>query len=168
MIRVPNLYRHADGGLCCLLSDDAPLKEPTPVGIWHDGVIYLSTDGRMRSTTKARWGERFFPVLEIREDEVNEDEMAMIRRANPGDVDLDFRSAMESWHEAEIGVQSNMLELAVAVVMSAFAPLAEQIDPDDKTLEMTIRSSDLQRVLETYEIERVPLEDGFTLRLKKL
>lgn len=168
MIRVPNLYRHADGGLYCLLSDDVPLKEPTAVGVWHDGVVYLADDGRMRATTQERWHERFYEVAEIAESELTEAQMAMIRRANPGDPDLDFRSAMESWHEAEIGVQSNMLELTVAVVMSAFAPLAEQIDPDDKTLEMTIRSSDLQRVLETYEIERVPLEDGFTLRLKKL
>lgn len=173
MIRVDNLYRHADGGLYCLLSADTPMKCPV-TGDWIEGVVYLASDGKMRSTSRARWGERFSTVAEIREDEVSEEELAMIRRANPGDLDLDWRKVFESWHEVETGINGHALELAIAATVESFAwggadrshenfPGSRKI----KSYEITILSSDLQRVLETYEIERVPVPHGFTIRLSK-
>lgn len=158
MIRVDNLYRHADGGLYCLLSADTPMKCPV-TGDWIEGVVYLASDGKMRSTSRARWGERFSTVAEIHEDEVTEEELAMIRRANPGDLDLDWRKVFESWHEVEIGINGHALELAIA------ATLVKLTDGTDR--QITILSSDLQSVLETYEIERVPVPHGFTIRLSK-
>lgn len=163
MIRVDNLYRHADGGLYCLLSADTPMKCPA-TGEWLDGVTYLGYNGRMRSTTRARWDDRFSPVAEIREDELTEEELAMIRRANPGDLDLDWRKVFESWHEVETGINGHALELAIAAVMERTANWP--IDPQEP-VEITIQSSDLQRVLENFEIERVPVQHGFTIRLTR-
>ena len=164
MIRVDNLYRHADGGLYCLLSADTPMKCPV-TGDWIEGVVYLASDGKMRSTSRARWGERFFPLAEIREDEVSEEELAMIRRANPGDLDLDWRKVFESWHEVEIGINGHSLELAVAATV---LKMYDKLCPGEVShQELTILSSDLQSVLETYEIERVPVPHGFTIRLSK-
>lgn len=173
MIRVPNLYRHADGGLYCLLSDDAPMKCPA-TGDWIDGVIYTAEDGRLRSTSRARWGERFFPVAEIAESDLTESEMAMVRRTNPGDLDLDWRKVFESWHEVETGINGHALELAIGAAMASFywggATRSHENEADGwhiKAAEITILSSDLQHVLETYEIERVPVPHGFTIRLSK-
>lgn len=163
MIRVDNLYRHADGGLYCLLSDDAPMKCPV-TGDWLDGVIYTGEDGRLRSTSRARWGERFFPVAEVPESDLSEPEMAMVRRTNPGDIDLDWRKIFESWHEVETGINGHALELAIAAVVERTANWP--IDPQEP-VEITIQSSDLQRVLENFEIERVPVQHGFTIRLTR-
>ena len=163
MIRVDNLYRHADGGLYCLLSDDAPMKCPT-TGDWLPGVIYTAEDGRLRSTTRDRWGERFSPVAEITEADLTESQMAMIRRTNPGDLDLDWRKVFESWHEVETGINGHALELAIGAVMERMANWP--INPEEP-VEITIQSSDLQRVLENFEIERVPVQHGFTIRLTR-
>lgn len=164
MIRVDNLYRHADGGLYCLLSDDAPMKCPV-TGDWLDGVIYTGEDGRLRSTSRARWGERFFPVAEVPESDLSEAQMEMVRRANPGDLDLDWRKVFESWHEVEIGINGHALELAVAATV---LKMYDKLCPGEVSRqELTILSSDLQSVLETYEIERVPVPHGFTIRLSK-
>ena len=158
MIRVDNLYRHEDGGFYCLLSEDTPMKCPV-TGDWLDGVTYLADDGRMRSTTRARWDDRFSPVAAIHEDKLTEAQMAMVRRANPGDIDLDWRKVFESWHEAEIGINGHALELAIAAVVEKLS--------DGTDRQVTILASDLQRVLETYEIERVPVQNGFTIRMSK-
>lgn len=164
MIRVDNLYRHADGGLYCLLSDDAPMKCPV-TGDWLDGVIYTGEDGRLRSTSRARWGERFAPMAEVPESALSEPEMAMVRRANPGDLDLDWRKVFESWHEVETGINGHALELAVAATV---LKMYDKLCPGEVShQELTILSSDLQSVLETYEIERVPVPHGFTIRLSK-
>jgi hypothetical protein len=174
-IAVNNLYQHADGGFYCLLSDDAALKEPTSVGIWHDAVIYIGTDGKMRSTTQARWAGRFSPVAEYTGDD--EQVLMMVRRANPGDTSFDFLRVFESWHESEMGITGHMLELAVAAAVEKYewprsfleAPtrMMGATDDDPQSVEVTISTEDLQRVVQTYEIERVPIPHGFTFRITK-
>ena len=173
MTRVDNLFTHTDGGFYCLLNDDAALKEPTPVGVWHDGVIYMGADGKMRSTTKARWLDRFTPVAEYTGDD--ESVLSMIRRCNPGDRDLDFISVMESWHESEMGVTGHMLELAVAAVIQKYewpghlvdAPSRYGEDGNSDHVELTIMTADLQRIAQQYRIERVPIPHGFTFHMRK-
>lgn len=170
--KVDNLFSHADGGLYCLLSDDTALKSPHS-GEWHEAVIYTGTDNKMRSTTKARWLDRFTPVAEYTGDD--ESVLSMIRRCNPGDRDLDFISVMESWHESEMGVTGHMLELAVAAVIQKYewpghlvdAPsrYGEEGNPDH--VELTIMTADLQRIAQQYRIERVPIPHGFTFHMRK-
>ena len=155
MIRVPNLYRHDDGGLYCLLSEDAPMKCPV-TGDWLPGVIYIADDGRMRSTTRARWDDRFSPVAAIHEDKLTESQMAMIRRTNPGDLDLDFLKVLESWHEAEMGITGHALELAVVATMHKISGGTDR--------QVTITAADLRHALESYDVERVPVPNGFTIR----
>ncbi len=173
-IKVENLYEHADGGFYCILSDAAPMKCPV-TGNWLDGVIYMGTDGVMRSTSRARWDERFAPVAEYTGDD--EQVLLMVRRANPGSMDFDFLRVFESWHESEMSITGHMLELAVAAAVEKYewprsfveAPTrmmgAKQDDP--QSVEITIMTEDLQRVVQTYEIERVPIPHGFTFRMSK-
>lgn len=172
-IHVDNLYEHADGGLYCLLIPDAPMKHPDS-GDWLPGVIYIGKDGQARSTTQDRWAERFTQIPYY--DGEDEDVMSMIRRANPGDSDLDFIRVMESWHESEINITGHMLELAVAAVIEkyewprSFADAPSRFGPpgeNPENVEMTITTEDLQRVLQTYEIERVPEPHGFTFKMRK-
>lgn len=160
-IKVDNLFHHADGGFYCLLSDSAPMKCPV-TGDWLDGVIYTGIDGVMRSTSRARWDERFSPVAEYTGDD--EQVLMMIRRTNPGSADFDFLRVFESWHESEMGITGHMLELAVATAMDKLCNWSvDQSAP----AELTILTEDLQRVLQTYEVERVPIPHGFTFRLSR-
>ena len=160
-IKVENLYEHADGGFYCILSDAAPMKCPV-TGDWLDGVIYMGTDGVMRSTSRARWDERFAPVAEYTGDD--EQVLMMVRRANPGSMDFDFLRVFESWHESEMGITGHMLELAVAAAMEK---LCNWSVDDANPAELTISTEDLQRVVQTYEIERVPIPHGFTFRVTR-
>lgn len=160
-IRVENLYEHADGGFYCLLSANTPMKHPDS-GDWLDGVTYMGTDGIMRSTSRARWDERFSPVAEYAGDD--EQVLMMVRRANPGNVDFDFLRVFESWHESEMGITGHMLELAVAAAMEKLCNWS--ID-DTAPAELTISTEDLQRVVQTYDIERVPIPHGFTFRVSR-
>lgn len=132
-------------------------------GDWLDGVIYTGEDGRLRSTSRAL-GRTVLPVAEVPESDLSEAQMAMVRRTNPGDIDLDWRKIFESWHEVETGINGHALELAIAAVMERMANWP--IDPQEP-VEITIQSSDLQRVLENFEIERVPVQHGFTIRLTR-
>lgn len=166
-IEVSNLYEHPDGGFYCLLSDANPGKDPT-TGKWVPGVIYIGTDGVMRWTSRARWDERFTPVAEY----TGEDEQVamMVRRANPGQPSFDFLRVFESWHESEMGITGHMLELAVAVAVERFAsvyPALPQGTEDPSNMKFSISTADLQRVSQTYEIERVPFPHGFTFRISK-
>jgi hypothetical protein len=161
-IKVNNLYEHADGGFYCILSDAAPMKCPV-TGDWLDGVIYMGTDGVMRSTSRARWDERFSPVAEYAGDD--EQVLMMVRRANPGDVDFDFLRVFESWHESEMGITGHMLELAVAATI---LKMIEKLAPSEVSHQsLTITTEDLQHVVQTYEIERVPIPHGFTFVMRK-
>lgn len=166
-IKVNNLYEHADGGFYCILSDAAPMKCPVS-GDWLDGVIYMGTDGVMRSTSRARWDDRFSPVAEYAGDD--EQVLMMVRRANPGEVNFDFLRVFESWHESEMGITGHMLELAVGVVAERFASLYPALpegvqDPDN--MRLTITTEDLQRFVQTYEVERIPQPHGFTFVMRK-
>ncbi len=168
MIRVDNLYRHEDGGLYCLLSPEAPMKCPVTAE-WLPGVIYTGPDGLMRSTTRDRWDRRFAPVAEIAEKDLDESQLMMIRRCNPGNQDFDFIRVFESWHESEMSITGHMLELAVAAVVdkivSVYPAIPESLVRSNPSI--TIMTEDLQRVLQTYEIERVPIPHGFTFRMSK-
>lgn len=177
---VENLYEHADGGIYCLLSEDAPYKD-NATGDWLDGVIYMSTDGRMRSTTRGRWVERFTQIPYY--DGEDEAVINMIRRCNPGDLDLDFMRIFESWHKSEMDITGHMLELAVGATLErassvwwveSNAPRVERIwdktdpaNPRHIGIELTIRTEDLQRVAQNYEIERVPEPHGFKFVMRK-
>jgi hypothetical protein len=170
-IKVENLYEHADGGFYCILSDAAPYKDRT-TGDWLDGVIYMGTDGVMRSTTRERWDERFSPVADYTGDD--EQVLMMVRRANPGNVDFDFLRVFESWHESEMGITGHMLELAVGAAIESFvwggAERSHVDFPDSRKIKeytLTIKTEDLQRVVQNYEIERVPIPHGFTFVMRK-
>lgn len=163
MIRVDNLYRHEDGGLYCLMIPDAPMKHPDS-GEWIAGVIYLGKDGKARSTSRARWDDRFTPVSAIHEDKLDADEMAMVRRSNPGDSDLDFIRVFESWHESEINITGNMLELAVAVAIEKLSNWS--IEPGASAA-LTITTEDLQRVLQNYDIQKIAQPHGFEFIVSK-
>lgn len=165
-IKVENLYEHADGGFYCILSDAAPMKCPV-TGNWLDGVIYMGTDGVMRSTSRARWDERFAPVAEYTGDD--EQVLMMVRRANPGNMDFDFLRVFESWHESEMGITGHMLELAVAATVERFANVfpASPIEFGRGSWSLTITTEDLQRVAQNYEIERIPEGRGFRFVMRK-
>lgn len=158
-IKVNNLYEHADGGFYCILSDATPGKDDA-TGEWREGVTYMGTDGVMRWTSRARWDERFKPVAEYDGDD--EQVLMMVRRANPGKMEFDFLRVFESWHESEMSITGHMLELAVAAAV-------EQLDPavGERPVEITISTEDLQRVVQIYEIERVPIPHAFTFRITK-
>lgn len=160
-MKADNIYEHADGGFYCLLSPQTPLKHPD-TGEWLPGVTYTGTDGLMRSTTQTRWDERFTSVAEYTGDD--ESVMQMIRRCNPGDRDLDFVAVFESWHESEMGITGHMLELAVGVAMEKLANWPVTLG---EPISLTIGTEDLQRVLQNYEIERVPEAHGFTFVMRK-
>lgn len=163
-ITVTNLYLHADGGYYCLLIEDAPMKHPDS-GEWIPGVIYIGDDGQARSTSRVRWDDRFTQVMDVHPDNLTEDQMSMIRRANPGDSDLDFIRVFESWHESEINITGNMLELAVAATIKQLAPSLLVDSPEGTSL--TIQTSDLQDVLQNYDVERVPEPHGFRFVVRK-
>lgn len=171
-IKVNNLYEHPDGGFYCLLSDHTPGKD-NATGDWHDGVTYMGTDGVMRWTNRARWDERFTPVAEYSGDD--EQVIMMVRRANPGNMDFDFLRVFESWHESEMSITGNMLELAVAAVLERYewpghlvnAPSRFGDPGNPESAEITIMTEDLQRIVQTYDIERVPIPHGFTFRISK-
>lgn len=175
-MKVDNLFMHADGDLYCLLNGDTSLKEPTPVGLWHDAVIYMGTDMLMRSTLRSRWDERFSPVAEYHGSD--EAVLRMIRRANPGAIDLDFVRTFEAWHESEIGITGHMLELAVAAAIERFVWEHDPLHTPAKVfvgghtgdpveVAMVISTADLQRIVQNYEIERVPEPHGFRFVMRK-
>lgn len=165
MIRVDNLYLHADGGHYCLLAPEAPMKHPT-TGEWIPGVVYTGADGLMRSTSRERWDERFSPVAAIAEEDLNETEMEMVRRCNPGvESGLDFTHTLESWHDSEVGITGHMLELAVAVTALRFGGL--DLTKPEVEMAFTITTKDLQEVVQNYEIERIPEAHGFRFKIAK-
>lgn len=167
-ITVTNLYLHADGGYYCLLIDDAPMKHPDS-GEWLPGVIYVGADGQSRSTSRARWDERFTQVQDVHPENLSDDEMAMVRRCNPGDSDLDFIRVFESWHESEINITGNMLELAVGAVMEKWTDsvFGGWNIPGSDSFTLTITTEDLQNVLQNYDIKRVPEPHGFRFEMRK-
>lgn len=162
---IDNLYLHADGGYYCLLSSEAALKNPAGEGHWLDAVIYTGTDGKMRATTNDRWNARFEQVAEYTGEDKSV--MDMIRRCNPGNHDFDFVRVFESWHESEMSITGHMLELVAAAVMVQWTETTGCAAEWEEPFEITIKTEDLQRVLQGFEIERVPIPHGFVIRLTK-
>lgn len=175
-MKVNNLYEHADGGLYCLLIDDMPYKSDK-TGEWVPGVAYIgSQDEKIRATTRERWNERFSPVAGYLGDD--ESVLNMIRRANPGESHFDFTETFTAWHESEMAITGHSIELAISAAMVSFVwgldrqgakELIPKKDNPNRVSEarLTITTEDLQHVLQTYEVERVPLPDGFTVIVRK-
>lgn len=170
-MKIDNLFQHTDGPFVCLISPQTPLQHPES-GDWLPGVTYATTDGLMRSTSMGHWEELFAPVADYAGDD--ESVLRMIRRCNPGDRELDFVAVFESWHESEIGITGHMLELAVGAAMEAYIwggakkyNVNEKGSPRVASASLTIGTEDLQRVLQNYEIERVPEAHGFTFNMRK-
>lgn len=170
-MKIDNLYEHADGGFYCLLSDDAPMKNPAD-DEWLPGVIYTGTDGKMRSTTTVRWKRRFKPVADYAGDDI--EVLNMIRRCNPGNADFDFIRVFESWHEAEAGITAAMLEMAVGACIEAFvwggAEREVQMGADGETAlnaSILLKTADLDRVLHNYDVEREAVPHGFRITVRK-
>lgn len=63
-------HRHADGGVYQLI-EPCSIKHPS-TGEWVDGVAYRGEDGKLRSTTKERWDERFeeLSIQQVAEDSI--------------------------------------------------------------------------------------------------
>lgn len=168
-IKVDNLFQHADGGYYCLITLDGALKEPADEGVWYTAAIYTGTDRKLRSTTERRWNKRFSPVAEYTGDD--ESVIRMIRRTNPGSIDFDFLRVFDSWHQTEMAVTGHALELAVASTVVKLAAmmnwnLNDRLDMAEG-LSLDITTEDLQNVLQGYEIERVPIENGFRFEMRK-
>jgi hypothetical protein len=68
-----------------------------------------------------------------------------------------------------------MLELAVAAAVQKYewpghlvdAPARFGSEGNPESVELTITTEDLQRVVQNYEIERVPEAHGFTFKIRK-
>lgn len=173
-MKADNLYSHPDGGLYCLVIDDAPMKCPV-TGDWLDGLIYIGTDGRMRSTTKARWAERFSPVAEYHG--CDEAAMAMIRRTNAEPFDLG--DVMTAWHESEVQVTAEMLKLMAATVAISGRFKDENLpetvlDWDNPVsngallgVSLTIHPRHLSYVSQNYEIDWEPEDGGYRFSIRK-
>jgi len=166
-ISAPNLYQRA-GNWVCLLSDDSVIDFPsTGEEDTMRAVIYMTPDGVMHSTSRGRWEEQFnqMPYYDGDEDSV----LQMIRRTNPGDSSLDFLSAMESWHESEMGITGHMLELAVAATALQCSPAAV-VNGLNRGQDARVRISteDLQNIVQTYDVERVPEPHAFTFIIRKV
>lgn len=161
-IEVENLYLHADGGFYCLMSPDAPMKHPD-TGDWIPGVIYTGVDGQLRSTSRARWEERFEQMVSL--DILDEEVLAMVRRCNPGDRDLDFVRVFESWHESEVNLTSEMLTLAVAATLVQNYEAYHNKSPE--SIELTIMTEDLHEVSQNYELSKDPIPHGFIFKVRK-
>lgn len=159
---IDNLYQHADGGYYCLMLEDVPMKYGEE---WIPGVVYVGTDGQFRSTTLSRWKERFAPVAEYTDADVSV--LDMIRRTNPGEQDFDFMQVFETWSESEINLAGQMLELAVAAALDRCADGKFTMYMDAEGYEITIMTADLQRVWQTYDIEKVAIEHGFIFSMHR-
>lgn len=167
---VGNLYLHADGGYYCLLSDDAPMKHPD-TGDWLEGVIYTGVDHQLRSTTKARFAERFVPVAVYGGDD--EAVEAMIRRCNP-ELDFDMADVWAAWNEAESAQTASLIEIAVASVLAGhgWTEAGIKVVPEwdgDRLVSMSVNlsPSDFRRILAGFEIERKPVAAGYQFTVTK-
>lgn len=176
-MNVDNLYEHADGGLYCLLTPEAPMKHPDS-GDWISGVIYTGVDGLLRSTSRARWDERFSPVADYRDDDPLV--LSMIRRSNPGNTDFDFVRVFEAWHESEVSITAELLHMVIAATAVRFAFRDDIGEPNvlewDKSegdpgklqaVSVTIATADLQRVLQEYDITSEPKPRAYTIRVSR-
>lgn len=174
MTEPTNMHLHADGGYYYLLNADAPMKHPDS-GEWIPGVIYVGVDGQMRSTSTARWTDRFSPVAE--KDIPDDPEVqALWRRCNPA-PDFDMNDVWASWHESESAINSEIIELTVAAMLAGIAFGEESgitfvLDRDEQTnitaARVLVKPEHLRGVLVNYAVDREPQKNGyrFTVRRK--
>jgi hypothetical protein len=166
-----NLYQHADGGLYCLLIEDAPGKDDA-TGDWMSGVIYMGTDGQARWTSTARWNERFANVVGY----AGEDDQvwAMIRRCNPEDFAME--DVWAAWHDSETQTNAEIVELAIAACIGGGlwgtdkAMPEREIEFDGSQMigaSIIIGPRHLQHVLQTYEVKREAVEGGYRITIRK-
>lgn len=164
-----NLYRRKrePGDLVCLLIPDASALGITDKHPALPSVVFATEGTGIQTTYKTDFDARFEKVEEVAVADLSEAQLKMIRRANPGDMDLDFIKVFEGWSESEANMTGHMIELAVGHVMSLFWHLKEEIDPSDNELELTIKTEDLQSFLQNYEVTRTPLPHGFKFKITK-
>lgn len=173
-MKADNLYAYqGNGDLYCLVIDDSDYRGTD--GTWEPGVIYVGTDGRMRSTTKARWEDRFKPVAEYAGDD--EAVIAMIRRTNLPEFDLG--DVVTAWHESESQITSELLRLMAATVAVSGRfndPELPQVvlswdDPASdgvlSSVALTIQPRDLAYVSANYAIEWEPDQKGYRFSIRK-
>lgn len=169
---IDNLYQHKGSLLFfCLLSDDVLLMDYAKDSFKH-GVTLLSSEGQMLTVSSVEFDKHFEKVAEYKGDD--EAVMSMIRRANPGQSDFDFIRVFESWHESEINITGQMLDLAIAATVEKFVWRNEP--PKLMTLakgggfsgvSVTIMTEDLQHVLQNYDITRTAVPHGYTITIVK-
>jgi len=174
MTEPTNMHLHADGGYYYLLNADAPMKHPDS-GEWIPGVIYVGVDGQMRSTATARWTDRFLPVAE--KDIPDDPEVqALWRRCNP-DPDFNMTDVWASWHEAESAINSEVIELSVAAMLSGIAfgdtnGVTFVLDRDGALnvtqARVTLKPQHLRNVLVNYEVKREPHDDGYVFTVRPI
>lgn len=167
---ITNLYQHADGGFYCLLSNDAPGKHPE-TGEWVSGVIYTGEDQQMRWTHTLRWMDRFTPVAEYKGDD--DQIKAMIRRCNPEEFDM--ADVWAGWHDTEMAMNSEVIQLSIAVVLAAAIWTDDQLPRRDIKWDgkrpisaaLTIGPEHLQHVLQNYKVEREARQPGYRITIAK-
>lgn len=167
---IDNLYRVIDDpeeDLFCLLIDK--VQTHLVVSGFVPGVVYLTSAGEMKCVPKVDWDTKFVKVEEVSVADLTESQLKMIRRANPGDNDLDFIKVFEGWSESEANMTGHVIELAVgSAVVKLAAMMNWRLDERvNMPFELTIKTEDLQSFLQNYEVERVPMPHGFTFRIAK-
>jgi len=165
---IDNLYRQCaePRDLCCLLITDSRHWES---GNTYPSVVITHPTGSINTMLKDDFDDLYEKIEEVAVADLTEDQLRMIRRANPGDNDLDFIKVFEGWGESEANMTGHMIELAVG---SAVVKLASMMNwrLDERVnmpFELTIKTEDLQSFLQNYEVERVPMPHGFTFRISK-
>lgn len=163
-----NLYRQCaePRQLCCLLISDARHHEE---GNKHSSVVVALPTGDIRTMYKDDFEDWYEKIEEIAVADLNEEELKMVRRANPGDPDMDFIKVFESWGESEMNMTGHMLELAVGSTMMLIIEAMgwPETLPPDEGFSLTIKTDDMQRFLQNYEVSKLALPHGFTYEIKK-
>lgn len=149
------IYLHPEGGTYGLLMEGVPIKDDK-TGDWLDGVLYVSAqDHQIRSTTVARWKDRFVQTVYEGDDPAV---LAMLQRIRPGDSGFDFIRVFESWGEAEANLTGVLLDLAIAATMV-------KLGSDGG--ELTVTAADLRNIAENYDIHREETPAGWTIKLNR-
>jgi len=177
-MKVDNLYEHADEGFYCKIAEGV-MKDPA-TGDWLPSVSYTGATGEgaglVLTTTEERWNERFSPVAEYTGDD--EAVLAMIRRTNPSDFDI--LDVVSSWDESETQITAELLELAIVAVALAgkisdemlpevrhTSMISGDFDDSSVNVEIVVKPAHLQHVLQNYEIERRPTDEGYSFVVRK-
>lgn len=176
-MKADNLFRYKGGydsdglddkSLYALVLPDSDYRGTD--GVWEPGVVYAGIDGRIRSTTRARWDERFEPVAEYTGE--SEDVIAMIRRTQPRE-EFDLGDVITAWHESESATTSELLRLMAATLALAGRFKDEKLPEIDlhwdtpisdgalTGVSFVVEPAHLAYVSANYEIEIEPRENGY-------